>query len=82
MKTQVIVVGCYRTKDGWRSTGKRTIDVFDNLAQATIAASKILAGRFKDRGIIIRPLYNEKGFFREWRSFGGMPFQECRFNLH
>ncbi len=32
--------------------------------------------------VIVRPNYNEKdasgSFFREWRSFNGKPFKECR----
>lgn len=39
----------------------------------------------KGKCVIVRPTYNEEDsrgqFFREWRSFNGEPFYECRWNL-
>lgn len=36
--------------------------------------------------VIVRPSYNEKDekgtFFREWRSFNGEPFKECRWRIN
>lgn len=47
----------------------------------TLSCSRLHVG--KDKAVIIRPSYNEKledgqSFFREWRSFNGEMFQECR----
>jgi hypothetical protein len=63
--------------------GDRSFDAtFHNLVDATAAAKKRMA---KGVCVIIRPNYNEedpKGkFFREWRSFNGEAFKECRWDI-
>lgn len=34
----------------------------------------------KGKVVILRPNFNENGLFREWRSFNGNPWQECRWD--
>ena len=80
---QVIVVKCCKGEEGWRTFGDRISDTeFPTLAQAQAFGE---SARFGDLCVIIRPSYNEMddtgSFFREWRSFGGEEFKECRWNI-
>lgn len=49
----------------------------------TLETARAIGEGHKKKGVavIVRPNYNEEGFFREWRSFNGKPFKECRFPL-
>jgi hypothetical protein len=79
----VIVVLC--SADNNSIFGSRLIDTaFDTLSWAQDQAEDL-----KGTGVcvIIRPNYNEryddgKQFFREWRSFNGEDFKECRWSTH
>lgn len=71
----VIVARC--DEDARMSVGAR---LFDETYQIIEFAKSIGEGHKKEGVVvIIRPNYNEEGFFREWRSFNGKPFSECRF---
>lgn len=56
----------------------------DNIVEAAKEASTLVADGI---AVIIRPTYNEVDestggrFFREWRSFNGAKFQECRWKI-
>lgn len=84
MSVKVIEVPCYNhPKDGWRSFGdSQETGKFDSAEEAikfgnTRKAEKVC--------VIVRPDYNETDerggtFYREWRSFGGEDFRECRWS--
>ncbi len=81
---QVIVVKCaYKEGEGWQSYGDRICDTeFSSLEQARDFGEP---ARFGDLCVILRPKYNERDengrFFREWRSFSGEEFKECRWEI-
>lgn len=69
----------------FRLYGDRLVDeVFeDDLAESQRVLLSSDKHRAKGKVVIVRPNYNEKNpdgtsFFREWRSFDGEPFKECR----
>lgn len=84
MSVRVIEVPCYHhSRDGWRSFGdSQETGKFDSAEDAikfgnTRKAEKVC--------VIVRPDYNEtdergRTFYREWRSFGGEDFRECRWS--
>ncbi len=75
----VIVVRC--NKDTvW---GERLVDA--RLANLEDARALGETKRAPGMCVIVRPTYNEtddagKRFYREWRSFNGEPFKECRWS--
>lgn len=59
---------------------------FNQTYESLEEARQVAEGmRAEGKCIILRPNYNEKDvdgeFFREWRSFDGEKFKECRFSL-
>ena len=77
---QLIVVKCAGNNQVY---GDRLVDApFTSLV---VAKSLGEMARMEGWCCIIRPAYNEedeKGrFFREWRSFNGEPFKECRWSF-
>lgn len=82
-KVNVIVVKCAGVDDNCRSYGDRLVDAtYDTVEEATAQADP---HRRQGVSVIVRPTYNEsddKGrFFREWRSFHGEAFKECRWSF-
>jgi len=82
MSTQqvsVIVSKCV----GERIYGDRLIDA----TYPTLDTARKLGETYRGNGksVIVRPLYNESDddgrFFREWRSFDGGEFKECRWQF-
>lgn len=81
-KVSLIVSPCVKgTAQGeGRIFGERLVDrSMDTVEEATRLGHLY---RVVGQSVVVRPNYNEedeKGkFFREWRSFNGEPFRECR----
>lgn len=78
---EVIVSHCYLEASGIVSLSRSAHirERFDSIIDAAMLAGKNIG---QNRSVIIRPTFNERdengGFFREWRSFDGKAFQECR----
>lgn len=74
---QLIVVKCQGSNQVY---GDRIVD--ECFTSLMLANSLGEMARSKGWCVIIRPNYNESdeegSFFREWRSFDGEPFKECR----
>ena len=73
----VIVSKCI----GDRIYGDRLVD--EKLSSVEDAKALGEKHRAAGQSVVVRPNYNEEDsdgrFFREWRSFDGTPFKECRF---
>lgn len=90
MNVTVLVSKCVYLGDknfgetgGYRIYGKRLVEVsYSTLAEARAEGDKL---RATGMSVVVRPSYNETDadgtFFREWRSFNGERFQECRFGI-
>lgn len=81
----VIVSPCVKgTPEGeGRIYGERLVDK----TFPTVEEALKQGGLYRTLGqsVVVRPRYNEKdekgSYFREWRSFNGEPFKECRWPL-
>lgn len=79
----VIVSKCVGQGESVRVYGDRVVDTKHH----TVAEGLLEGDKYREKGfsVLVRPTYNEedeKGrFFREWRSFHGEPFRECRWDL-
>ena len=80
---KVIVSKCVGEGDDVRVYGERLFEGnYPTVEEATSQADK-----FRDKGVsvLVRPTYNERDdkgrFFREWRSFHGEAFKECRWDI-
>lgn len=80
-KVSVLVTKCVgNASRGFSSYGERLVDeVLPSVEEATVLGN---TKRGKGLSVIVRPHYNEVDdngrFFREWRSFDGDEFKECR----
>jgi hypothetical protein len=71
-----------RFAEDWRVSERISEQSLSTLEEALILGNSLVGERLS---VIVRPSYNEKDasgkFFREWRSFNGEPFKECRWNF-
>lgn len=84
MNTTTVIVGaCFgNDADGYRSVGNcRRIDHYNTAGALADGEARKAVGV----AVIVRPNYNESDsegrYFREWRSFNGQPFKECRWRI-
>lgn len=79
MRTVSVIVSKCEGSLGYHRVYERiSEDVFDSLEKAReVGESK----RGEKLSVIVRPNYNEVGFFQEWRSFDGAPFKNAQFKL-
>jgi hypothetical protein len=76
MSVSVIVSKCRMVESCYRIYGPRIFDeTYETLENAQAIGN---AQRMKGFSVIVRPNYNEEGFYREWRSFNGETLEECR----
>lgn len=74
-----------KSKSGFDGTSMEGPDLEANYP--TVEQARLVADMYVGEGksVIVRPTYNETdadgSFFREWRSFNGEPFKECRWGF-
>jgi len=82
--TTVIVSACFfdQRNQTWRTSNRLSEESYASLEEAMTSGQNQVGEK---RSVIVRPSYNEedeKGrYYREWRSFNGSPFEECRWDL-
>jgi len=74
---EVIVAACNRA--GSTTFGDNKVRVM--IPDLPSAHSLAMTHKVMGNAVIIRPNFNEDGFYREWRSFNGKAWQECRWEI-